>query len=64
MLKIPLCFAYELRDKGQKGMLLPPNEIIPTAKETLVSIQAILEYGGDIIRNDYKKGNSWEESSA
>ncbi|PSN45351.1 hypothetical protein C0J52_06535 [Blattella germanica] len=64
VLKIPLCFAYELRDKGQKGMLLPPNEIIPTAKETLVSIQAILEYGGDIIRNDYKKWNSWEESSA
>uniref|UniRef100_A0A182JCX5 Zinc carboxypeptidase A 1 n=1 Tax=Anopheles atroparvus TaxID=41427 RepID=A0A182JCX5_ANOAO len=44
-LKTPLTFAYELRDTGEYGFLLPPEQIIPTAEETLDSIIVILEEG-------------------
>ncbi|KAG5315264.1 CBPA1 carboxypeptidase, partial [Pseudoatta argentina] len=39
----PLLFAYELRDQGEYGFLLPSKEIIPTGEETLDSILAILK---------------------
>ncbi|KAJ9581002.1 hypothetical protein L9F63_023820, partial [Diploptera punctata] len=42
-LGIPFCYVYELRDKGQTGMLLPPEQIIPTGRETLASIIAMLQ---------------------
>ncbi|XP_052872398.1 zinc carboxypeptidase-like [Anopheles cruzii] len=44
-LRTPLTFAYELRDTGEYGFLLPPEQIIPTAEETLDSIIVILEEG-------------------
>ncbi|XP_058126454.1 zinc carboxypeptidase A 1-like [Anopheles coustani] len=44
-LKTPLTFAYELRDRGEYGFLLPPDQIIATAEETLDSIIVILEEG-------------------
>ncbi|XP_035901543.1 zinc carboxypeptidase-like [Anopheles stephensi] len=44
-LQTPLTFAYELRDTGEYGFLLPPEQIIPTAEETLDSIIVILEEG-------------------
>lgn len=39
----PLVFTYELRDQGKHGFILPPEEIIPTAEETLDSVIAMLK---------------------
>jgi len=33
--------TYELRDKGQYGFLLSPEQIIPTGEETLDSLIAM-----------------------
>lgn len=35
--------AYELRDTGTHGGLLPADQIIPTAEETFDSVIAILK---------------------
>ena len=40
-----LAYCYELRDTGRYGFLLPPNQIIPTAEETLDSIIVMLAEG-------------------
>uniref|UniRef100_A0AAG5DJS0 Zinc carboxypeptidase A 1 n=1 Tax=Anopheles atroparvus TaxID=41427 RepID=A0AAG5DJS0_ANOAO len=45
VLRTPLVYAYELRDLGRYGFVLPPDQIIPTAEETLDSIIVILEEG-------------------
>uniref|UniRef100_A0A182LX23 Peptidase M14 domain-containing protein n=1 Tax=Anopheles culicifacies TaxID=139723 RepID=A0A182LX23_9DIPT len=47
VLRTPLVYAYELRDLGQFGFVLPPEQIIPTAEETLDSIIVILEEGAN-----------------
>jgi len=41
---------YELRDRGQYGFLLPPEQIIPTGEETLDSLVEIFKtlLGGHI----------------
>ena len=33
--KIPYAFTLELRDTGQYGFLLPPEQIIPTGEEIM-----------------------------
>lgn len=38
-------YTYELRDLGQHGFVLPPEQIIPNSEETLDSIIVILEEG-------------------
>ncbi|XP_018362908.1 PREDICTED: zinc carboxypeptidase-like [Trachymyrmex cornetzi] len=38
-----IIYTYELRDEGQYGFLLPPEQIIPTGEETLDSIIAMLK---------------------
>ncbi|XP_018394061.1 PREDICTED: zinc carboxypeptidase-like [Cyphomyrmex costatus] len=38
-----IIYIYELRDQGQYGFLLPPEQIIPTGEETLDSVIAILK---------------------
>ncbi|XP_046704783.1 carboxypeptidase A1-like [Silurus meridionalis] len=40
-------FAFELRDTGRYGFLLPANQIIPTATETWLGLKYILEYVRD-----------------
>ncbi|KAL3276545.1 hypothetical protein HHI36_011920 [Cryptolaemus montrouzieri] len=40
--RTPLVYAYELRDTGRYGFILPPDQIIPTSLETLDSIVTIL----------------------
>ncbi|XP_043261610.1 zinc carboxypeptidase-like [Colletes gigas] len=41
--KTPITFTYELRDTGRYGFILPANQIIPTAEETLDSLVAMFE---------------------
>lgn len=36
-------FGFELRDNGFYGFLLPPDQIIPTAMETLDAVIVILK---------------------
>lgn len=40
-------FAFELRDTGRYGFLLPANQIIPTATETWLGLKHIMEYVRD-----------------
>ncbi|KAM9375840.1 carboxypeptidase A4 [Pholidichthys leucotaenia] len=44
---IKYSFAFELRDTGRYGFLLPSNQIIPTASETWLALQHIMEYVHD-----------------
>ncbi|XP_054013337.1 zinc carboxypeptidase-like [Hylaeus anthracinus] len=39
----PITFTYELRDTGRNGFILPANQIIPTAEETMDSLVAMFE---------------------
>nr|XP_031825968.1 zinc carboxypeptidase-like [Nomia melanderi] len=41
--KIPVTYTYELRDTGRYGFILPANQIIPTAQETLDSLVAMFQ---------------------
>ncbi|KAF5927596.1 carboxypeptidase A1 [Diceros bicornis minor] len=41
---IKYSFTFELRDTGRYGFLLPASQIIPTAQETWLALQTILEY--------------------
>jgi len=41
-LGVPYTFEWELRDKGRFGFLLPADQIVPTALETLDSMISIL----------------------
>ncbi|XP_012520202.1 PREDICTED: carboxypeptidase A2 [Propithecus coquereli] len=40
-------FAFELRDTGQHGFLLPASQILPTAEETWLGLKTILEHVRD-----------------
>lgn len=40
-------FAFELRDTGRYGFLLPAKMILPTAEETWLGLQSIMEYVRD-----------------
>jgi carboxypeptidase A4 len=42
-LDVPYTFEWELRDEGHYGFLLPADQIVPTALETLDSIISILK---------------------
>ncbi|XP_078090865.1 carboxypeptidase A1-like [Mustelus asterias] len=41
---IKYAFAFEMRDEGQYGFMLPPSQIIPTAEETWLAIKKIMEH--------------------
>ncbi|MCM8651764.1 hypothetical protein MZO44_16925, partial [Lactiplantibacillus sp. E932] len=41
---IKYSFAFELRDTGFYGFLLPANQIIPTAEETWLGLKYIMQY--------------------
>ncbi|XP_078276246.1 carboxypeptidase A1-like [Rhinoraja longicauda] len=43
---IKYSFAFELRDTGRYGFMLPSREIIPTAQETWEAMKSIMEYVG------------------
>ncbi|KAM9854103.1 carboxypeptidase A2-like [Aulostomus maculatus] len=40
-------YAFELRDTGRYGFILPANQIIPTASETWLALKHIMEYVRD-----------------
>lgn len=44
-LKVKWSYAYELRDTGRYGFLLPANQIIPSGIETFESLKVILLQG-------------------
>ncbi|NWS77549.1 CBPA2 Carboxypeptidase, partial [Crotophaga sulcirostris] len=44
---IKYSFAFELRDTGRYGFLLPANQIIPTAEETWMGLKTIMEHVRD-----------------
>lgn len=46
-LGIKYSFAFELRDTGRYGFVLPANQIIPTASETWMALKYIMEYVHD-----------------
>ncbi|XP_061108395.1 carboxypeptidase A2-like [Conger conger] len=46
-LGIKYSFAFELRDTGRYGFVLPANQIIPTASETWLALKYIMEYVRD-----------------
>uniref|UniRef100_A0AAQ6AKY2 Peptidase M14 domain-containing protein n=1 Tax=Amphiprion ocellaris TaxID=80972 RepID=A0AAQ6AKY2_AMPOC len=46
-LGIKYSFAFELRDTGRYGFILPSNQIIPTASETWLALKHIMEYVRD-----------------
>lgn len=37
-------FAVELRDKGEYGFILPPEQIIPSGEEVFEAVLTLLEY--------------------
>ncbi|KAM9808285.1 carboxypeptidase A4 [Neosynchiropus ocellatus] len=44
---IKYSYAFELRDTGRFGFILPANQIIPTASETWLALKHIMEYVRD-----------------
>ncbi|XP_058047590.1 carboxypeptidase A2-like [Ahaetulla prasina] len=44
---IKYSFAFELRDTGRHGFLLPAKQIIPTAQETWLGLKEIMEHVRD-----------------
>uniref|UniRef100_A0ACB8FMV4 Carbamoyl-phosphate synthase (Glutamine-hydrolyzing) cpa2 n=1 Tax=Sphaerodactylus townsendi TaxID=933632 RepID=A0ACB8FMV4_9SAUR len=44
---IKYSFAFELRDTGRHGFLLPADQIIPTAEETWLALKTTMEYVRD-----------------
>ncbi|XP_067915877.1 carboxypeptidase A1-like isoform X2 [Heterodontus francisci] len=41
---IKYSFAFELRDTGRYGFLLPASQILPTAQETWLAMKIVMEY--------------------
>lgn len=41
---IKYSFAFELRDKGEYGFLLPADQIVSTARETWLALKYIMQY--------------------
>uniref|UniRef100_A0A3Q3WHT8 Peptidase M14 domain-containing protein n=1 Tax=Mola mola TaxID=94237 RepID=A0A3Q3WHT8_MOLML len=46
-LGIKYSYAFELRDTGRYGFILPANQIIPTASETWLALKHIMEHVRD-----------------
>jgi len=44
---IPYVYTVELRDRGQHGFLLPPDQILETGVETWEGVKAMMQ----VVRN-------------
>lgn len=47
--KVPITYTYELRDTGAYGFVLPADQIVETAEETLDSLVTMLEEFDQIL---------------
>lgn len=45
-------WTFELRDTGQFGFILPPDQILPTARENLPAVRSLAEWVGPIVPGD------------
>jgi hypothetical protein len=52
VLRTRFSYAYEFRDKGQFGFILPANQIIPNAEEVFDSIVEMLTRIQEIIETE------------
>lgn len=41
---VPLAYGVELRDTGNYGFLLPPNQIVPSGEEIFAGVQTMVTY--------------------
>ncbi|XP_063285509.1 carboxypeptidase O-like [Pelobates fuscus] len=53
-LKINLSYTFELRDEGDYGFELPPDQIEPTCEETMDALMGIIDY----INENYLEDNA------
>ncbi|XP_072922918.1 carboxypeptidase A1-like isoform X3 [Hemitrygon akajei] len=44
---IKYSYAFELRDEGQYGFMLPRSQIVPTAEETWLAVKKIMEHASN-----------------
>ena len=51
---IPYVYTIELRDQGGWGFLLPPEQILPTGRETWVGVRGLALH---LLNNQGKKHN-------
>lgn len=54
--KIEHSYLVELRDKGARGFVLPADQILPTARETLAGLEAGLEVAFKLLADDGRVG--------
>ncbi|CAH2306482.1 carboxypeptidase O-like [Pelobates cultripes] len=53
-LKVNLSYTFELRDEGDYGFELPPDQIEPTCEETMDALMGIIDY----INENYLEDNA------
>ena len=51
--QIPYVYTVELRDKGDVGFLLPPQEILPTVEETWAGLRTLVLYIAELDLANY-----------
>lgn len=54
---VKFTFTYELRDTGKDKFLLPPNQIIPSGKETWAGVVAMVQGVMDFYKNNWQSNN-------
>jgi len=42
--QVPLSWTWELRDTGEYGFILPPEQIVPTYQEVMAGLGALVKY--------------------
>jgi murein tripeptide amidase MpaA len=51
-----LSWSPELRDTGQYGFLLPPEQIIPTGEEIFEAATVLIQYVSELLRFNFPEG--------
>ncbi|MCK6483806.1 MAG: hypothetical protein HUU22_06365 [Phycisphaerae bacterium] len=53
---VAMPYSYELRDTGQYGFLLPPDQILPTCEEIFPTLTYLTDYTTTPVRIEYPNG--------